>query len=289
MSATPPPAKPAAPLALLTRPGEIYSHLRKKWLTVTPEETVRQGYLLTLVNEYGYDLAQMGEEVNTTGRGTANARADFVIWASAQDKKDKASPRIVVECKSNNVRIGEADYKQGETYARITNAPFFVTHNHRETRYWKVLKDKMLGTRAEIGNIPHADDSDKEIQELLKKLRVFREEEFAKVLHDCHNIIRNRQHLDPVKAFDEIAKILFMKVVQERKLKKARVRENLFRAELLRQQKVTFGDPVLHLFDDAKKELRNDRLFAQDDAIHLKFDTVVEIVEKLEAYIPART
>lgn len=277
-------SKPVAPLALLTRPGEIYSHVRKKWLVVTPEETVRQGYLLTLVNEYGYELAQIGEEVNTTGRGAANARADFVIWASAQAKKDKTAPRIVVECKADNIRIGERDYTQGESYARMTDAPFFVTHNHRETRYWKVLKDKMPGYRLEIENIPHATDSEKEIKELLKKLRVFREEEFAKVLHDCHNIIRNRQHMDPVKAFDEIAKILFMKVVQERKLKKAKVRENLFRSEWLKQQRAYYTDPVANLFEEAKKELRNDRLFAADEIIHLKFDTVEDIVKELEAY-----
>ena len=279
-----PAAKITAPLALLTKPGEIFSHVRKKWLVVTPEETVRQGYLLTLVNEYGYELGQIGEELSLTGRGAAQARADFAIWASAQDKKDKKPPRIVVECKADNIRISERDYTQGEYYARVLDAPFFVTHNHRETRYWKVLKDKQPGYRQEIENIPHADDSEKEIKELLKKLRVFREEEFAKVLHDCHNIIRNRQHLDPVKAFDEIAKILFIKVVQERKLKKAKQRDNLFRAEWLRTQRVQLTDPVANLFNDAKKELRNDRLFDRDEAVQLKFETVVEIVEKLEAY-----
>ncbi len=30
--------------------GKIYSHVRKKWLVETPEETVRQEYLLHLVN-----------------------------------------------------------------------------------------------------------------------------------------------------------------------------------------------------------------------------------------------
>ncbi|MEJ7663384.1 MAG: hypothetical protein WKG07_29490 [Hymenobacter sp.] len=45
-------------------------------------------------------------------------------------------------------------------------------------------RDKMPGYRQEIENIPHADDSEKEIKELLKKLRVFREEELAVVLHD---------------------------------------------------------------------------------------------------------
>ena len=34
--------------------GEIFSHIRKKWLIETPEERVRQEYLCVLVNEYGY-------------------------------------------------------------------------------------------------------------------------------------------------------------------------------------------------------------------------------------------
>jgi len=31
----------------------------------------------------------------------------------------------------------------------------------------------------------------KEIKELLSKLRVFKEKEFADLLHQCHNVIRN--------------------------------------------------------------------------------------------------
>jgi len=33
------------------RSGEIYSHIRKKWLVETPEERVRQDYLCVLVND----------------------------------------------------------------------------------------------------------------------------------------------------------------------------------------------------------------------------------------------
>jgi len=33
--------------------GKIWSHIRKKWIIETPEETVRQDYLCILVNEYG--------------------------------------------------------------------------------------------------------------------------------------------------------------------------------------------------------------------------------------------
>lgn len=47
--------------------GRIWSHVRSKWLVETPEETVRQEYLLVLVNEYGFALDQIAEEMDLTG------------------------------------------------------------------------------------------------------------------------------------------------------------------------------------------------------------------------------
>lgn len=89
---------------------KIWSHVRSKWLVETPEETVRQEYLLVLVNEYGFDLPQISEEMDLTGRGSASSRADFVIWRTAQDKADNNAPFIIVECKSDNVTIKPQDY-----------------------------------------------------------------------------------------------------------------------------------------------------------------------------------
>jgi Type I restriction enzyme R protein N terminus (HSDR_N) len=48
--------------------GKVWSHIRKKWVVETPEETVRQEYLCILVNEYGFTLDQMNEELEVTGR-----------------------------------------------------------------------------------------------------------------------------------------------------------------------------------------------------------------------------
>jgi type I restriction enzyme M protein len=48
------------------------------------------------------------------------------------------------------VTIKAADYAQGDHYARLSNAPFFVTHNTRETRFWRVRKDRMPGHIEEI-------------------------------------------------------------------------------------------------------------------------------------------
>ena len=213
--------------------GKIWSPLRQKWLVETPEEYVRQEYLLILLQEYGFTLDQISEEEEVTGRGSGHARADFVVWRSAKDKADRKAPLIIVECKSDNVTIRASDYAQGDNYARLTDAPFFVTHNNSETKFWRVRKDRMPGYLEEIEGIPHADATDKQIEELLSRLKTFKEDEFADLLHQCHNVIRNREKKDPVAAFDEIAKILFVKVFVERELKKKRRRKNLFTVEYL--------------------------------------------------------
>lgn len=262
--------------------GKIYSHVRQKWLVETPEETVRQNFLLVLVNEYGYALDQIAEELDLTGRGSAGARADFVVWKSASDKNSQKLPLLIVECKSDNVTIKPEDYGQGDSYARIVLAPFVITHNSSETRFWRVVKDKMPGHLQEIGAVPKAGDSDKEIENITKQLKVFKEDQFARLLHKCHNIIRNREKIDPAAAFDEIAKILFVKVYVERQMRDKRDGRNLFTTQTLDQQ---FGsDPLQDLFNKTKSGLKSDALFGETDKVNLKPETGRAIVKELEAY-----
>lgn len=270
------------PLTVRRDKGKIWSHVRQKWLVETPEETVRQEYLCILVNEYGFALDQIDEEIEVTGRGSGHARADFVIWRSAKDKLDKNNPLIIVECKSDNVTIKPDDYGQGDNYSRLSGARFFVTHNTRETKFWRVVHEKMPKTLEEIGNVPHADASDKEIEELISKLKTFKEDEFADLLHQCHNVIRNRDKFDPAAAFDEIAKILFVKVFVERELRTKRSRKNLFTVEYL--DSLPGRNPVNLLFQETKDAYEEDKIFDRDEEIRLKPATGREIVKLLERY-----
>jgi len=276
--------KPPKPDQLNVRreKGKIWSHVRKKWMVETPEETVRQEYLCVLVNEYGFNLDQIDEELEVTGRGSGHARADFVIWRTAKDKADSKNPLIIVECKSDNVTIKPDDYGQGDNYSRLAGARFFVTHNSRETKFWRVLHEKMPKSLEEISNVPHADASDKEIEELISKLKTFKEDEFADLLHQCHNVIRNREKLDPAAAFDEIAKILFVKVFVERELRAKRQRKNLFNVEYLDDQ--LGKHPLNTLFGQTKDAYADDKIFEDDEEIRLKAATGREIVKLLERY-----
>jgi len=262
--------------------NKIFSQVRRKWLPLTPEERVRQEYLFVLTEEYGYSIDQIAEEESVTGRGSAQARADFLIWRTILERSENRPAIIVVECKSDNVAISTKDYFQGDNYARREGAKFFVTHNNRETRYWRVRTDRRPGYLEEIENIPHADATDKEIEGLFSKLRVFKEKEFADLLHQCHNVIRNREKKDPAAAFDEIAKILFVKVYVERKLLTRRSKENLFTVDVLNKQ--IAENPLDTLFQETKKSYSVDKIFDDDERINLKPATGEEIVRKLEKY-----
>jgi type I restriction enzyme M protein len=261
--------------------GRIWSHVRQKWLTETPEERVRQSFLAVLANDYGYAIDQMAEEESVTGRGSAQARADFLIWRTLQDRREERPALIVVECKSDNVTIRPDDYSQGDNYARREGAKFFVTHNNRETRFWRVRTDRRPGYLEEIENIPNADASDEEIRKLIEKLKTFKENEFADLLHSCHNVIRNREHLDPAAAFDEIAKVLFIKVWVERQMRRKRQRQNLFTVDWLDSQ---LGDnPLQELFRQTKEASREDRIFDDRERLNLKLATGRDTSEDVAA------
>jgi len=269
-------------LQIQRKDGKIYSPIRNKWLVETPEEKVRQEFVIVLVNQYGYNTAQLGEEEKTE-RGRGSSRADITIYKSKESKDKKEPPFIVIECKSDNVKVSERDYAQGESYARAMQAPFFVTHNSHETKYWKVLTDKIPGHLQEIEDIPKANATEKQIQEILKKLKVFKENEFADLLHACHNIIRDREAASADLAFDEIAKILFMKVYAERNLK-AEMKENIFTLKWVEDAEKYTPDYLNVIFEKTKKDFGKDKIFLPDEKLKLKPATIKAIIQKLEVY-----
>lgn len=152
----------------------------------------------------------------------------------------------------------------------------------------------MPGFTQEIANIPTNNASDKDIDKLLKDLVVFKEDEFAKILFECHNYIRDNDKFDPTKAFDEIAKILFMKVyVERKKIKDSKSGKNVFNKGYLDELEQDLKDNPLvktdlsvleTLFENTKKEFKGDEIFKADEKIELKNATIEKIIEKLQKY-----
>ncbi|MDA3887109.1 MAG: N-6 DNA methylase [Candidatus Delongbacteria bacterium] len=272
--------------------NKIFAPLKDKWLVKKPEEEVRQKYICRLVNSYNYSLDQMSQEekVNNSQRGQGRAMADIVIWKSKKDKVEQNSPAIVIECKAEHLTIREEDYFQGYNYASWAGAEFFVTTNLKETKIFRVVKGKIPKMLDEIIDIPNANDiaDQKKISELLKQTKVFTRDEFSKLLFKCHNIIRNNDKLSPEAAFDEISKILFIKIRYERdnnqgqlfsfdEFKKGKEHDEKYRAssDLPFYQK---------LFENTKEEFKKDYLFENYEKINVKEGSFEAIVKELQKY-----
>ena len=281
--------------------NKIFAPLKNKELVLTPEERVRQEYICRLVNHYGYDLAQMEQElqVNNSHRGQGKARADIVVWKSASAKSNEDAAAIVVECKAEHITIREEDYFQGYNYAAWAGADFFVTTNLKETRVFKVNKGKLPKRLEEIVDIPRAEDltNAKKLKELLSQTKAFTRDEFSKLLFKCHNIIRNNDKLSPEAAFDEISKVLFIKIRYERQSDEGQIfSKERFVAnrksyeDLNKEMGISNATPFYqNLFERTKLEFANDNLFEVNDTIRIKEASFESIVKELEVYNLSRT
>lgn len=279
-------------MEIKTESNQIYSPIRDKWLVLKPEEEVRQRYVCRLVDSYGYGIKQMGEEVKVTNsqRGQGAARADIVIWRNEEDKRKGKNALIVVECKAENVTIRQADYFQGYNYAAWAGAKFFVTTNLKETRIFKVVEDAMPKNLEEIADIPSADmvNDDKKIKAMLLQTKAFTRDEFSRLLFKCHNIIRNNDKLSPEAAFDEISKILFIKIRYERTNSGTQI---FSKEEFLKQKKMYDAvkskespDYYQFLFNKTKEDFAKDHLFDENETIKIRENSFEQIVKELQVY-----
>jgi len=272
--------------------NKIYAPLKDKWLVLKPEEEVRQKYICRLVDSYGYDLKLMTQElqVSNSSRGQGRAMADIVIWKSEQDKLEENSPIIVIECKAEYLTIREEDYFQGSNYASWAGADFFVTTNLKETKIFHVVKGKIPKRLKEIIDIPNFSivNNYKKIEDLLRQTKSFTRDEFSKLLTKCHNIIRNNDRLSPEAAFDEISKILFIKIRYERSNDKAQ----LFSLDEFSKDRTSYekykpkngSEFYQFLFEQTKEEFKDDDLFNEHEKMRIKQGSFEAIVKELEKY-----
>ena len=272
--------------------NKIFAPLKDKWLVMKPEEEVRQKYICRLVNNYGYSIEQMAQEMQVTNsqRGQGAARADIVIWRNKDDKNGNKYPLIVVECKAESVTIHKEDYYQGMNYASWVHADFFVTTNLKETRIFKVVKGEIPDKLEEVVDIPDASkaNNQKEIEKLLKQTKAFTRDEFSRLLFKCHNIIRNNDKLSPEAAFDEISKILFIKIRFERD----NTGNQIFSLDTFKKDKESYerykpkgGEEFYQfLFTQTKQQFASDHLFDDNAKIEIRENSFEQIVKELEIY-----
>jgi type I restriction enzyme M protein len=274
--------------------GKIFAPLQDKWLENQPEEKVRQKFICTLVDDYGYSLDQMAQEQKLTKsqRGTGRASADLVIWKNAEEKKKNKAAFLVLEFKAASLSLKVEDCYQGYNYATWSRAKLFAITNGDVIQVYKTIEDEIPLKLQRVNDIPHCKtiNDDIKLQRELNKTKEFTGTEFADLLHKCHNIIRNNDKLSPEASFDEISKILFIKIMYERKPKQEAI-FSLKQFEKLKEAwNLSRGDSeeetsyMQRLFKDVKASFSKDGIFRDNEKIELREKSFESIVKELEIY-----
>lgn len=276
---------------------KIYAPILGKWVAATPEEKLKQQFILRLVNHYGYSMEQLGQDVVIKDR----YKADIGIWRNKAEKKKDKIPSIIIaaQCKAEHVSIHEDDYLIGYNFASSIKADFFIATNLKETKIF-YIKDEPFNRKLErLQDIPKADliSGDAKIRKFISESKTFTRDQFTALLSKCHNIIRNNDKLSPEAAFDEISKVLFMKIMYERKsdnelifskdkfMTDEKNYEEHIRPSLKSSGSALYDKEYMQfLFDKTKEEFKNDELFEELDRIRIRQKSFEMIVEELEAF-----
>jgi len=100
----------------------IFDSIRKIWVSLTPEEWVRQHLINYLTTEMNYPASLMKVEKGIK-QLSGTKRTDIVVF----DKK--AKPLMIIECKSYNVELTQETINQAANYNVNLNAPYLLISN----------------------------------------------------------------------------------------------------------------------------------------------------------------
>ncbi len=100
----------------------IFDIIRKKYVSLSQEEWVRQHVIRFLIEEKGYGEGLIAVEKSLKFNGLTKR---FDLYVANND----GSPHILVECKAPHIKITNATLQQAGIYQKELNAKFvFITN-----------------------------------------------------------------------------------------------------------------------------------------------------------------
>lgn len=242
-----------------------------------PEEIVRASYFVDLVLKYKYPKEQIDFEV-TVPRRTPEDRADIVVY----EDKERKSPYLIVECKKDGITdqefkqaieqaFGNANSLRGKfasVVAGITKTAFDVAEFEPAEREKNVIADIPV----RFGETPR--------YRFIKgnpnnELNVVSREELISTLSKSHDTVWQGGKLAPTTAFDEVSKLLFCKLRDEKLTTNGQTYQ--FQIGTHESTSEVF-DRINSIYEQAKQEDRE--VFKED--IRLDPKIVYSVVEHLQ-------
>ncbi|MBQ9362736.1 MAG: type I restriction enzyme HsdR N-terminal domain-containing protein [Bacteroidaceae bacterium] len=102
---------------------KIFDILRRKFVTLTPEEWVRQNFVHYLIDHKGYSPTLMANEVSLTLNGMTR-RCDTVLYT-----QEGLRPRMIIEYKRPDVEITQRVFNQICRYNMVLQVQYLIVSN----------------------------------------------------------------------------------------------------------------------------------------------------------------
>jgi type I restriction enzyme M protein len=242
-----------------------------------PEEKVRASYFAELVLDYEYPDKKIDFEVIVPRRKPED-RADIVIYEDDELKK----PYLVVECKKDG--ITDAEFKQAIEQA-------FGNANSLRAKFAAVI----AGTTKTVFDVAGFNPREREINVIsdvsvrygktpkyrfikgdpARDLKIVSREELIRALEKSHDTVWQGGRLAPTTAFDEVSKLLFCKLKDEKGTKKG----DTYKFQIgTHESAEEIYDRIDSIYQKAKKE--DSEVFRED--IRLDAKIVYNVVEHLQ-------
>ena len=233
--------------------------VRNKEIKLTPEEAIRQLYVMSLKDDLGYPASRMELEYGVTF-GREKKRADICIF----DKDRPTVPYILVELKKPKLKDGKEQLK---SYCNATGAPMGIWSNGESISYYHRKDPNYF---EDIPAIPRASEKLSDvlserwtIDDLIRKDKLVNEKKSLKdlILEMEDEVLANAG----VDVFEELFKLIFTKLYDEMEGGRDRKRHLVFK---------NYGDTetelktkIQDLFDKARSKWEG--VFTDDAKLQL--------------------
>jgi len=247
-----------------------------------PEEVVLEDIVIPFLREdLGYKLIDPRLQRVPIRFGRETKYADTVVYIIKNAKK---IPHIVVETKAPNEPL---DWEQAESYAQRLKAPYFLVTDGKIWHWYQ--------TGERQGESKIIEKAPKPPVYLEKEVLIAFEDlnELQRVVDRCHDIIRNEEGFDPTIAFDEMSKLLFAKMQDEREVEQGfkddenRTPKSDYEFRIAKDElPEEVGLRIKEIFERAKNKYPEIFEGTTEDIkfIKLRFPTIFHIVQILQSY-----
>lgn len=215
-----------------------YVHQNKKRNYANPEEKVQAETFLTLVLIYGYPEYRIKQFVSVQ-MGSETKEADLIVYADDECEET----HILVECKKEETSDQEFNtaVDQAYSYAVAEGAKYVWATSRIKNQYYEVPEKKpksrieipdvpQFGVRklaphkyvkggvsqTETGDLKFIGEPDPNVKQKFFELQAVSESELTKIFIQSHQALWGGGQRNPSVAFDELDKLIFCKIWDEK-------------------------------------------------------------------------